>query len=789
MKRFGIFAVGVSALLGSTAIATDAQSYYGATEDGLLAFGQAVAVDGGEVFVGEPGKLMGPGTVYVYQSNGGDWQQVAALTSSEGEVGDGFGQIIAVSDGRMLIAGNSGVFAFENSGGQWVEVGKLAPSMVADSDQFGSAIALDGDHALVSAPAANSVTGRVHAFQWQNGAWVETSTFVGTGMVAQSAFGAALGLSGNVALVGAPRQNENVGVVQVFEFDGSAWSQVDEVSIQSTVGTDLFGSTIEFNGETALIGAPFYAGGIGAVFPLTMEDGAWAVGDRLLPFDGPARGSFGTMIGLADGEVWVGSSGFRGAGGNPYIGRLSDDGAGWDGVGRIDTPEEMVGGGFGRALDAQTTTAVVGASGTGFGSGSAVVYERRGGDWEVATVIESQPEGFESITGDEITCQNGTAGDWGCSDVDMVSFLSVSDMGGERGVRVNDVWGWTDSDTGKEYALVGMTNQAVFVDISDNSNPVYLGRLPMTEGANGSSWRDVKVYENHAYVVSDGAGQHGMQIFDLTRLRDVSGEPQTFEADGVYDRIASAHNIVINQETGFGYAVGASSGGETCGGGLHMIDLRDPKNPTFAGCFSDPQTGRASTGYSHDAMCINYRGPDEDYQGREICFGANETALSIADVTDKDAPVAISRASYPNVAYSHQGWITEDHRYFYLDDELDELNGGVAKTRTLIWDVTDLDDPQLVKEHLGVESSSDHNLYIRGNFMYQSNYVSGLRILDISDPENPVEVGHFDTVPYGDNSAGFNGSWSNYPFFQSETIIVTSGREGLFLLKKRGPIS
>jgi len=91
----------------------------------------------------------------------------------------------------------------------------------------------------------------------------------------------------------------------------------------------------------------------------------------------------------------------------------------------------------------------------------------------------------------------------------------------------------------------------------------------------------------------------------------------------------------------------------------------------------------------------------------------------------------------------------------------------------------------MVKEHFGTTKSSDHNIYVRGNLMYQSNYVSGLRVLDISDPENPVEVGFFDTVPFGDNGPGFSGSWSNYPFFESGTIVVTSSREGVFLLKKR----
>ncbi len=120
-----------------------------------------------------------------------------------------------------------------------------------------------------------------------------------------------------------------------------------------------------------------------------------------------------------------------------------------------------------------------------------------------------------------------------------------------------------------------------------------------------------------------------------------------------------------------------------------------------------------------------------------------------------------------------------------MNDEGDELTGLVSGTRTLIWDVVDLDDPILLGEYISENQSTDHNLYIRGNLMYQSNYVSGLRILDISDPANPVEVGFFDTVPTGEDAPGTTGSWSNYPFFESGTIVVTSGAEGLFLLRKR----
>ncbi|MCY3612424.1 MAG: hypothetical protein OXH51_12915, partial [Gemmatimonadetes bacterium] len=63
-------------------------------------------------------------------------------------------------------------------------------------------------------------------------------------------------------------------------------------------------------------------------------------------------------------------------------------------------------------------------------------------------------------------------------------------------------------------------------------------------------------------------------------------------------------------------------------------------------------------------------------------------------------------------------------------------------------------------------------------------YRYGLHVLDISDPENPREVAAFDTAPYKEGP-GFGGAWSNYPYFESGTVIVTSMQEGLFVLKKR----
>ena len=387
-------------------------------------------------------------------------------------------------------------------------------------------------------------------------------------------------------------------------------------------------------------------------------------------------------------------------------------------------------------------------------------------------------------TGNGARCVDGRARDFPCSHIDLVSQLAKPEIKAVEGF-VTDIWGWTDPVTRTEWAVVGHSGGTSFVSLKDPEFPFFAGILPLTAGATISTWRDIKVYRDHAFIVADGAGEHGMQVFDLTQLRSLTNPPVTFTATTTYSRIHSAHNIVINEETGFAYSVGGNGGGDTCGGGLHMINIRAPADPQFAGCFADVTTGHQGTGYTHDAMCIVYRGPDAEHRGREVCFGSNETRLSIADVTDKEEPLALASVSYPAVAYAHQGWIDEAHEYFYMNDEFDEFASQGA-TRTLVWDVRDLDDPIIVKEFMSETQATDHNLYIVGNLMYQSNYRVGLRILDISDRENPREIAFFDTEPSGEDVAGTIGSWSNYPFFGSGLIAVTSMDQGVLFVRRTG---
>jgi choice-of-anchor B domain-containing protein len=767
---------------------------------GYAGFGSAVALVGDRVFVGDPGDFAffpmppnRPGALSVFSVAGdGSWEELLSVSSPSGQVGDGFGRAVAASE-RWVVVGAPGVNDGVGAAFVYSRVrDDLLLSFTLEGDHagaaFGAAVALSDNVLYVGAPGASDGAGLVQVVRL-DAPYAAPVELRPAEPAAGGRFGASLSAEADRVLVGAPGPGPDAfgfagpiqflpGAAHLFRGAPDAMAEVVTFSPGSDTPAAA-GWSVLLHGDDAFLGAPLAGQGAGEIlhFRRTGEDWADATG---LTTEVQGQAGLGMALAFSDGDLLAGA---------PFQDFAVVFSA--DSSGAFTESHRIQGEGgqsfFGASLAAEPGRAVAGAPGAALFEGVGYLLARAEGEWARVTDFTPEASGPDAITGEAVPCSpDGVAAAFPCSEVDLVAFIPVRDLGAERGIMVNDLWGWTDAETGREYAIVGRSDATVFVDVTDVANPSVLGTLPLSDAAVVSLWRDMKVYDHHAFIVADAAGAHGIQVFDLTQLRGLTPDSErVFTETARYDGIFSAHNIVINQDTGFAYVVGASMGGTTCGGGLHMVDIRDPSNPTFAGCFQDASTGLAGTGYSHDAQCVLYHGPDADYAGAEICLGANENALSIADVTDKENPVGISTARYPNSAYLHQGWVSEDHRYFFMNDEGDEIAGTAPRTRTLVWDIQDLDDPILVAEHLGTTAASDHNLYVSGNLMYQSNYVSGLRILDVSDPENPVEIGYFDTVPQGTDDPGFAGSWSNYPFFESGTILVTSMREGLFLLKRK----
>jgi choice-of-anchor B domain-containing protein len=392
------------------------------------------------------------------------------------------------------------------------------------------------------------------------------------------------------------------------------------------------------------------------------------------------------------------------------------------------------------------------------------------------SVIDSPDTGLSNDTSDTdnsfgyVPCENGMAGIYPCQGYDLLSRVTLEEFNSQTG---NDNWGWTDPETGIEYVLNGLDDGVGFVSIEDPENPVYLGKLPTA--TDPSPWRDVKVYNNHAFIVSE-AQNHGLQVFDLTRLRGLT-EVQSFTEDAVLNDLGNAHNIAINEDTGFAYVVGS----QLYNGGPVFININDPKNPSVTGGFE-------AASYTHDAQIVVYQGPDLNYTGKELLFASNSDGgannkVVILDVTDKENPEWIQSITYENGGYTHQGYLSEDQRYFLLGDELDELNFG-SPTSTKIFDLSDLSNPKLHLNYFAGVNAIDHNGYTKGDQFFIASYTAGLRVLDISgiDEKKVEEMGYFDTYPVNNNAA-FAGAWNVYPYFESGVIAINDINSGLFLVK------
>jgi choice-of-anchor B domain-containing protein len=392
------------------------------------------------------------------------------------------------------------------------------------------------------------------------------------------------------------------------------------------------------------------------------------------------------------------------------------------------------------------------------------------------SVIDCPDTGLSNDTSDTdnsfgyVPCENGMAGIYPCQGYNLLSRVTLEEFNSQTG---NDNWGWTDPETGIEYVLNGLDDGVGFVSIEDPVNPVYLGKLPTA--TDPSPWRDVKVYNNHAFIVSE-AQNHGLQVFDLTRLRGLT-EVQSFTEDAVLNDLGNAHNIAINEDTGFAYVVGS----QLYNGGPVFININDPKNPSVTGGFE-------AASYTHDAQIVVYQGPDLNYTGKELLFASNSDGgannkVVILDVTDKENPEWIQSITYENGGYTHQGYLSEDQRYFLLGDELDELNFG-SPTSTKIFDLSDLSNPKLHLNYFAGVNAIDHNGYTKGDQFFIASYTAGLRVLDISgiDEKKVEEMGYFDTYPVNNNAA-FTGAWNVYPYFESGVIAINDINSGLFLVK------
>ena len=302
----------------------------------------------------------------------------------------------------------------------------------------------------------------------------------------------------------------------------------------------------------------------------------------------------------------------------------------------------------------------------------------------------------------------------------------------------NDIWGYVDGN-GNEYALLGVRTGTSIVNLANPQNPVEVAFIPGPT----SIWRDIKVHSTYAYVVTEqtGSGQ-GLQIIDLSQL------PTTATLVNTIDTwFTRAHNIFI--DNGFAYVIGTNSGG-----GMHILDLSNPVNPTRTSYYS-------GSGYIHDVYVWN-----------DTVVACAEDVYDLVDVTNKSNAQLISRSLAIPGIYAHSGWMTEDKRYFIGTEEFNQVD-------ITVWDLVDKTSWNLVVPTWEMPTNSTvHNLFIKGNYAHISYYSDGYVVLDVSDPLNPTIAGQYDTPDM----------WGCYPYLPSGITICSDIDNGLWVFQFAGSV-
>ncbi|MDB3935320.1 hypothetical protein N9383_01195 [Granulosicoccus sp.] len=443
----------------------------------------------------------------------------------------------------------------------------------------------------------------------------------------------------------------------------------------------------------------------------------------------------------------------------------------------------------------------------------------------------------------------------GTENIRLLSQVLPEEMGAftpRNGVLLNDIWGWT-SPNGEEYALVGTGDGMSIVRVTDPANPQFIGIVPTTEPTDdGNLWGDIAVFnvpngpgkgkgkgkgfEGYAYYTTE-AGGVGINILALNQLDDMDAAgsaffeiPATANFDG--GGYESAHNIYVNQDSGFAYVAGAELSEEeanACEGqpfapsrfNTLVLDLNaDPLAPTIAAC-------RADAG-EHDIYVVNYRGVDRDYRGREIAFvfdGRDKDTASrggervddtpgvlgggtteIWDVSNKENIEVIASFSVPGLCFSHQGWTSSDrHEFLLINDEIDEVRNAetldgffrnefcatelppetTSNPGIYVLNIQDLDNPFLQERfEIDAPGVNDHNFIRKGNRLYWAVYNAGTSVLRIQQRNsnlNLVEIGRLDSEPR--DVENFNGQWGIFPFPDSKTIVASDINNGLMVME------
>jgi hypothetical protein len=304
---------------------------------------------------------------------------LAELKGSDALAGDAVGVSVSVS-GAIAVVGAPGygkdagrVYVFTKTSGGWAQTAELKGSDVAGGDFFGYAVAISGSAVVVGAPGYAKNAGRVYVFDKTPAGWKQVAELKGSDIVAQDGFGYAVGVSGTLAVVGAPDHEKNAGRAYIFSKAASSWAQTAELKGSDTVGDNGFGVAVGISGQTAIVGAPGFSKAAGRSYLFAPSGAGWKQTAELKGSDTVSSDDFGYAVAVSGDTAVTGSPGFSKTAGRSYV--FANSGSGWKQAAELKGPDTVAADYFGYSVAVSDSTAVVGADGHAKSTGRAYAFE------------------------------------------------------------------------------------------------------------------------------------------------------------------------------------------------------------------------------------------------------------------------------------------------------------------------------------------------------------------------------------------------------------------------------